>query len=267
MQYENNMKFKSFKIIGVLFVIAFALTFSLSVMSSCSSASDTDEYKLVEDGKLKVAMSLDYPPFESMDGETPVGFDVVVIQEVANRLGLSCEIANVGLQGIVPAVQKGEKYDVGISALSINSDDEAKVDFTSSYYIAEQAIVVLDGSYNNAEDLQDLPVAAQPGTTSYFYARDSVSNKVVPHSNLQDCFAELQAGTVKAVVIEYQVAKTLLANGYTNCEILEKVATSEEYGIAVNKDNHALIDAINEALASMEDDGTLEALRAQYLAL
>lgn len=84
MQYENSMKFKSFKIIGILFVIAFALTFSLNAMSSCSSASDTDEYKLVEDGKLKVAMSLDYPPFESMDGETPVGFDVAVIQEVAN---------------------------------------------------------------------------------------------------------------------------------------------------------------------------------------
>ena len=56
----------------------------------------------------------------------------------------------------------------------------------------------------------------------------------------------------------------MIENGYSDCEILETVATGEQYGIALNKDNRALTDAINEVLAEIEEDGTLEALQDQY---
>ena len=62
------------------------------------------------------------------------------------------------------------------------------------------------------------------------------------------------------------MAQYFIENGYSDCEILETVATCEEYGIAVSKDNRALTDAINEVLSDMEEDGTLEALRKQYFA-
>lgn len=154
---------------------------------------------------------------------------------------------------------------MGISALSIDERNTRKVDFSSPYYISGQAIVVRAGTYNNADDLKDKPVAAQPGTSSYFYARDSVSQDVVPHSDLTECFTELQKGKVEAVVTEREVAQNLITQGLSDCEILEEVVTNEEYGIAVNKENQALTEAINEVLASMEADGTLESLREQYL--
>lgn len=259
------MKTHSIKIVTIVLFVAVVCTCVLAVMAGCSSPSKNQEYKLVQDGQLNVAMSLDFPPFESIDGDAEIGFDVALAQELANRLGLECKITNVDSKSVVPMVSRGGSYDVGISALSINDRNTEKVDFSSPYYISGQAIVVRAGDYENADELKDKLVAAQPGTSSYFYARDSVSQDVVPHSDLAECFTELQKGKVEAVVTEREVARNLIAQGLSGCEILEEVVTNEEYGIAVNKDNQALTEAINEALASMEADGTLESLREQYL--
>lgn len=250
--------------IGIVAVV-FALVASL--LTACSSQDNSDNYKLVKEGTLTVASSLDFPPFETAADGVPSGYSVALAQEIANRLGLACEVQNVEFDSVISEVAAGIKCDVAISSLAITSERESQVDFTDPYYIGEQAVVVLSGTYATAGELQDCPIAVKEGTTGATYARDHISEKVTTYKTVAECFDALQAGTVRGVVVDYPVAKTMIAQGYTNCEILERVATSEKYAIAVNKDNRILTDAINEVLQAMDEDGTLENLQKQYLGL
>ena len=256
------MKKAAYAKIGIVAVV-FALAASL--LTACSSQDDSDNYKLVKEDTLTVASSLDYPPFETTSDGTPSGYSVALAQEIANRLGLACEVHNVEYGSIVSEVASGANCDVAISSLAITSEREGQVDFTDPYCIGEQALVVLSGTYVTADELQDRPVAAKEGTIGATYARDQVSERVTTYKTTAECFDALQAGTVRAVVVDYPVAKTVIAQGYSNCEILERVATSEKYAIAVNKDNRTLTDAINKVLQAMDEDGTLENLQKQYL--
>lgn len=246
--------------------LAAALMLALGLMVGCSGDNSSDgDYKLIQDGKLTVAASCDFPPFETLDGDTPTGYGIAVIQEVANRLGLECEIKNTTFDTIVPAVAGGEQFDVGVSSITIDPEREEQVDFSDPYYIADQSIVVRAGSYASVEELEGKTIAAQSGTTGYEYALENVSDDVVGYTEATACFAALQSGNCEAVAIDLPVSESMIAQAYPDCEILERVATGEEYGIAINKDNTALTEAINKILAEMEEDGTLEKLEAEYL--
>ena len=96
---RKSMKLKN---LAKVFSVAAVMALAMALMVGCSSGnskSDSD-YKLVNDGKLTVAASLDFPPFESLDGDTPTGYGVAVIQEVAKRLNLECEIKNTKFEFI-----------------------------------------------------------------------------------------------------------------------------------------------------------------------
>lgn len=258
------MKFKNFaKIFSVAAIMALAMALMVGC-SSGSSKSDSD-YKLVNDGKLTVASSLDFPPFESLDGDTPTGYDIAVIQEVAKRLNLECEIKNTKFDTIVPAIASGKQFDVGISAITIDPERSKEVSFPTSYYIADQSVVVAKGAYTSVDQLKGLTIAAQSGTTGYDYAQENVSDNVVAYDEATACFAALQSGNAQAIAIDLPVAEAMIANAYPDFEILEKIATGEEYGIAVNKDNTALKDAIDKVIKEMDEDGTLKSLQEKYL--
>ena len=268
----RNMKGRRMKTQGFmkggLKLLALATAFALCVVAfaGCASEEESDGYTLVEDGKLTVASSLDFPPFESLDGDTPTGFDIAVIQEVAKRMGLECNIKNTKFDTILPAINSGQQFDVGISSITMDPDREEMVDFSTPYYIADQAVVVVKDTYKTVDELKGLKLGAQSGTTGYYYGLEVISDDVTPYDEATACFAALQSGNVQGVVIDLAVAESMVKNAYPNCEIIEKVATGEEYGIAVNKNNKQLTTAINDALDSMEKDGTLEALQEQYLA-
>lgn len=261
---KSEKKSKGLKLIGVLLALALLLTLVLSATGGCSSSSRSEEYSLVTEGKLTVAASLDYSPFEYLEGDTPTGYNIAVIQEVANRLGLECEIKEVPSNNIIATIASGTQCDVGVAPLTITDQRREQVDFSTPYYYVDQAIVIRGATFETVEELADLPVVALTNSSSFDYATNSVSSKVVSRTSIQDCFDLLQTGAVQAVVTEYPVAKAFTTS-YSNCEILERITTSEGYGIAVNKSNQSLTEAINEALASMEEDGTLDNLQQQYL--
>ncbi len=266
------MKLKSlakvFSSVAVVAVVALVM----ALMVGCSSDSSKADFNhtLVNDGELTVATSLDNAPFESFDGDTPTGYGVAVIQEVAKRLNLECDIKNIKRDSIVSEIASGGQFDVGISSIAINSehsDSESseEIDFSDPYYIADQALVITKGAYASASKLKGKTVAAQTGSKGFDYAQKNISDNVVGFDEASACFAALQAKNAEAVVVNFSVAKTMIASSYPNCEILETIATGEEYGIAINKENTALKDAINKALKEMDKDGTLKNLQEQYL--
>lgn len=236
------------------------------------ASSSKDGYTLVKDGTLTVGTAAEYEPFEYMEDGQYKGFDLDLIQDIAKKLGLTVEFANVDFDTIVPGVSSGAKYDVGIGAITVTPERKKEVDFTDSYYMDDQAIVTMKNNaditgdnYKEKLDSADAKIAVQSGSTAEAFAKENFPNaELVPFKNATDCFSALQAGQSVALVTNRSVAAQLVATSFDNEQVIKLISTGEEYAIAVNKDNSGLKDAINKALKELTDDGTVDSLMGQY---
>ena len=231
------------------------------------------EYTLVSDGTLTFATSPDFPPFENLDENGDyVGFDIEVGRAVAEKLGLDCEFTTLQFDGIIPAVAAGGQADAGISGITVDPQRAEQVDFTDTYYIADQAIATMKDSDITSDNVVDalnaegMVIAVQSGTTGEQYAQEHYPNATIqPYGNATDCFAAMQSGQANAVIMDMAVVESMVSDAYTDAQIVKTEATGEEYAIAVSKDNPALTEAINDALTELDEDGTLDALVSEYL--
>ena len=247
-------------------------TSSAGSSAGSAASSSKDGYTLVKDGTLTVGTAAEYEPFEYMEDGQYKGFDLDLIQDIAKKLGLTVEFANVDFDTIVPGVSSGAKYDVGIGAITVTPERKKEVDFTDSYYMDDQAIVTMkdnaditSDNYKEKLDSADAKIAVQSGSTAEAFAKENFPNaELVPFKNATDCFSALQAGQSVALVTNRSVAAQLVATSFDNEQVVKLISTGEEYAIAVNKDNSGLKDAINKALKELTDDGTVDSLMGQY---
>lgn len=247
-------------------------TSSAGSSAGSAASSSKDGYTLVKDGTLTVGTAAEYEPFEYMEDGQYKGFDLDLIQDIAKKLGLTVEFANVDFDTIVPGVSSGAKYDVGIGAITVTPERKKEVDFTDSYYMDDQAIVTMKDNaditgdnYKEKLDSADAKIAVQSGSTAEAFAKENFPNaELVPFKNATDCFSALQAGQSVVLVTNRSVAAQLVATSFDNEQVVKLISTGEEYAIAVNKDNSGLKDAINKALKELTDDGTVDSLMGQY---
>ena len=240
--------------------------------AAASTAAETGDLGLVSAGKLTIGVSPDFPPFDNMENGNYVGLDIDLAKDLADKLGLEVEYKNLQFDAIVPAVAAGGQVDLGISGITVEPDREKQVNFSDSYYIDDQCIVVMkDNTSVTADDQSALNVAGvtiavQSGTTGESYAKENFPNATTqPYGNATDCFAAMQAGQAQAVVTNKAVGKQMVADAYTDAQVVKEIATGEEYACAVSKDNDALLSAVNDAIKQLQDDGKLDALVKKYL--
>lgn len=282
---ESNMK-KLIKtmfvmVCGALLVACFALVGCGSSTENAGTDESTDatettggDYTLQQDGVLTVITSADYPPMEYMDGDEIVGFDPAMMTEIANRMGLEVQFKNQAFDTLVTAVAGGTGCDVAVSAITIDPDRSEEVDFTDSYYDSNLAIVVLDdGTFTASDDIVKVKeqlagqaVGAQSGSSGEAWVQENLTDSdYTPQQDTPDLLQQLRTGAIKAAVYDQPVAEAHVAGEYSDCMVMTVIPTGEQYGIIVNKDNPELTSAINDVLAEMKDDGTLQALYAEYL--
>lgn len=240
---------------------------------STSKATDGDSgYSLVADGTLTIGTSAEYEPFEYMEDGEYKGFDLDLAAAIADELGLELKIENVDFDTIVPGVASGTKYDLGIAAITATPEREDEVDFTDSYYMDDQAIVTMadnaDITSDNCMDALNaagVKIAVQSGSTAESFAKENFPEAtLVPFKNATDCFAAVQSNQASALVTNRSVAAQLVATSFSNEQVIKQISTGEEYAIAVNKNNAALTEAVNEAIAKLTDDGTVDELMTKY---
>jgi len=229
-------------------------------LSACGGSNDkSGDYTLVKDGTLTVICSADFPPFEYMDGDNIKGYDAAIITEVGKRLGLDVEISHMAFDSLLTQVAGGSA-DVSISGLTIRDDRLELVDFSTPYYDSNLAIVTLASSdIATKDDLKDKPVGAQSGSSGEDWTKENIGDKnYTPFQEITEALASLRTGKVEALVFDAPVAEAYVKSGYSDCKVLEVIPTGEQYGIAVSKENPALTEAINKALADMQADGTMD---------
>ena len=253
---------------------ALALTGCGSQSSSSSgsatptqSASSSSDLKLVNAGKLTVLSDCDYPPFIQLDNGTPSGFEYDLMDAVAKKMGLEVNyLAPQKFDTIITTIKSGGKADVGVSSFTITDERSQEIDFTDPYFDSNQGLTVMNSSsYQSAADLAGQKVAAQSGTTGQTWAEENIPNvQMVPLDTATDCFAALQSGQVEAVALDLPTSRMEIAQSYPDAKVVQEIATGEQYGIAVSKDNTALRDAINKALADLKADGPYDQMMSKY---
>jgi polar amino acid transport system substrate-binding protein len=259
-----------------------ALTFALFGCSSNNSQTEStqstssnnasSDYKLIEEGTLTVASSLDYPPFENLENGQAVGLDIDIANEIANELGLTVQVKNLQFDTILAGIAAGGQADIGISGFTVDPERQKTVDFSTSYYTDDLAVAAPKGGdvnkNNAAEKLNQkgVIIAVQSGTSGEDYCKENYPNATIqPFGNSTDAFAAMAAGQANYVCTNYAVVQKMLKTSYSDAEVVLPIATGEEYAIAISKDNPELLKAVNNAIDKLKNSGKIEELTTKWL--
>lgn len=236
---------------------------------SATTGTTSDSYTLVQEGKIIVASDLANPPFDFVDGTTPKGFEVDLMDAVASKMGLTCEyLSAMKFDSIIPLIKQGGKADVGVSNFTITDERKQEIDFTDPYIDSNQGVVVkADSDKTTAEALNadGVKIACQSGTTGEAWAQENLPKAtIVSLDDPVQAVTGVSTGIYDAASADLPVMKYLCSNSFTDCQVAIEIPTGEQYGIVVSKSNPKLTEAISSALSELKDDGTIESLEVKW---
>ena len=240
-------------------------TASEAASSAAAETAASGDYKLATAGTLTMGTNATFPPYEYYDGDTVVGIDAEICQAIADKLGLKLEIQDMDFSSLVAAVQSG-KIDISAAGMTVTEDRLKNVDFTDSYSTGVQVVIVPeDSDIQSVDDMEGKLIGVQDATTGHIYCSDDFGDEnVIPYNSGAMAVQALKDGKVDCVVIDQQPAKSFV-EANEGLKILDTEYVTEDYAIAVAKDNTALKDAINAALKELKDDGTIQSILDKYI--
>jgi polar amino acid transport system substrate-binding protein len=225
-------------------------------------APDTSALKLVKPGQLTVGSDTTFPPMESMNGAVAEGFDVDLVTAMGKEMGVTVVFQTEAWDPLIPNLIAGGKFDMIASGMTITPERQAKVTFSTPYLDSNQSIVMRalpKMTYTGPKDLKGMKVGVQSGTTGETWATENLKptgSTIVPFPNTTDAFTALKAKNVDAVVNDLPVSLYIIKQDKTNSlAVMKEIPTGEQYGFAVNKENTALVAALNDALAKVKASG------------
>lgn len=246
------------------------LALSLAACGSDSGSgteADDDKLTTVANGVLTVCSDVPYPPFEDFDKSSPTGFkgfDIDIVQEVADHLDLDLEVRDSGFDALQGGLEfAANKCDLGASAMTITEERKKNISFSDSYYDSKQSLLVPEGSdIKSIDDLDGKKVGVQKGTTGETYANENATGaQVVVYPSDGEMWPALKGGQVDALLQDLPVnVEHEKDGGYT---IVEEYDTDESYGLAMKKDS-PLVERVNEALAAIKESGRYQEIYDSY---
>ncbi len=256
--------------------VATSIVLSVGVLAACGTKPNetaTDETTTSASDKLIMGTNAAFPPFEFVTTNGLVdkydGIDVAIALKIAEKAGKTLEVSDMEFDGLIAAVSTG-KVDMAVAGMTVTEERKQNVDFSDTYYVAEQVIVVAEDNTDitNAESLKDgKKVGVVLGYTADSIVTEDLAlddANIVRANRGIDVVQDVKNGKLDAVVIDSYTGKKLAeANGLKVIEDPEAF-TAEEYAIAVKKGNTELLDVINETLAEMKESGEIEELAASY---
>ncbi|MEJ7840341.1 MAG: basic amino acid ABC transporter substrate-binding protein [Rubrobacter sp.] len=220
------------------------------------------------DGKIVVASNVAYPPFEFSPRKGPKGFDIDLMNEVAERMDLEVRYRNVQFDSLLRGLSS-DLFDAAISGMTITETRRQQVDFSEPYYNVDEALVVRSGSeIESTDDLAEEVIGVQGGTIGQAEARDLLNagdvEEVRPYRTIGKAFDALENEAVDGVVYDLPAAQSEADESGGRLELVEVIATGEQYGIALPKES-PLAEPVNEALAEIKEDGTYEEIYERWI--
>jgi polar amino acid transport system substrate-binding protein len=243
-----------------------------------------ENLELVNPGTLTISTSNPaFPPwFIGPDGgpwdptkePTKEGYEAAVAYAVAERLGFTDAEVEWAVVSFDQSFAPGPKdYDFGLQQVSYKPRRAEAVDFSDSYYDVSQAVVAAKSSATasatTVDELKDAKLGAPVGTTSYDTIVETVQPSEDPavYNTLNDAVAALTAKQVDGIVVDLPTAFFVTAVQAPNAKIVGQfppAAEQEYFGLVLAKDS-PLTECVNQAIAELREDGTLDSLQQEWL--
>ncbi len=233
-----------------------------------------DALALKTAGTLTVATGEEvFPPWmEDNDPANGKGFEGALVAALAEQMGLPVEFVRTGFD---EAIAPGAKdYDFNIQQYSITAERDEVVDFSEGYYDVEQALIAPEGSSvegaASLADLKDKKLGAAIGTTSLTYIEDVIQpdTEAAVYDDNAAVKAAFDAGQIDGAVFDLPTAYYVTAveiEGSAIVGVLPQVGGDPEQLGLLFEDGSGLVDCVNQALAALREDGTLESLEDEWL--
>ncbi|HDF3168837.1 TPA: ABC transporter permease subunit [Staphylococcus aureus] len=222
--------------------------------------------KIKERGELRVGLSADYAPMEfehTVNGKTEyAGVDIDLAKKIAKDNNLKLKIVNMSFDSLLGALKTG-KIDIIISGMTSTPERKKQVDFSDSYMMTKNIMLVKKDKVNEYKDIKDFnnkKVGAQKGTEQEKIPQTEIENaSITSLSRLPDVILALKSGKVEGAVVEKPVAEAYLKQnpklGISNVKFNEE---EKDTVIAVPKDSPKLLSQINKTIKEVKDKGLID---------
>lgn len=219
-------------------------------------------------GKIIVGVEGTYPPFTYHDDDgTLVGYDVEVAQKIAEYLGVEVEFVESDWDSLLAGVDSG-RLDTVINDVTVTDERKEKYDFSNPYYFNSRQITVAKGNPLNIQSLEDLngKKVATNSTNAYATQFEELGATIIPIDS-----SEEQADMILSGRADFGTFSTVTLADYqkqhpdAGIEVAFVIPDSEEQiAIPVRKGETRLLEQINEALAQLDESGTLTEISIKY---
>jgi polar amino acid transport system substrate-binding protein len=261
-------------------------TTGTAASSTTGSACDKASLDLKAPGKLTIAT--DNPafppwfegpkkdePWDPTTAPTKKGYEAEVAYAVADQLGFTDGEVEWTVVPFNSLFRPGAKdFDFDLNQVSYSDERAQAVGFSDSYYDVEQALVSTktSGIANAASlaDLKDAKLGAQIGTTSYDTITDVIEPSPKPsvYDTNNDAISALKAKQIDGIVVDYPtslyMANVQIPGGTIVGRVASAAGSDEHFGLVTEKDS-SLIPCLNQAIAALRDDGTLDRLEEKWI--
>ncbi len=248
-----------------LVALIMTLVVAMAVMTGCGSAASVTKAGDYE-GELIMATNATFPPYEFVENGEYEGIDVEIAEKIAEELNFELVIEDVEFGSIIAGVESG-KYSMGMAGMTVTDERKKSVKFSDTYAVAVQSVIVPAGSdIKSIDDISaDIKIGVQQDTTGDIYATDDYGDDaIVRYKAGPDAVQALASGKVDCVIIDNEPAKAYV-KANDGLELLDSAYAEEEYAICVSKNDDELLEKINDALAKLKADGTIDSIVSKYI--
>jgi polar amino acid transport system substrate-binding protein len=220
--------------------------------------------------KITIGVDDTYPPMEYRDENNElVGFDIDFATALGEQMGVEIEFISTAWDGIFTGLTT-DKYDCIISPGSITPERLESYEFSQPYLSNGQVIVVKkgDASIASPADLGGKKVGVQLETTADIASQkqmEATPFELSQYDDIIQTFADLQTGRLDCIVVDYAVAIEYCAKNPEDYEITTTQLTNEPIAVCIKKGNTELKDKVNEAIAVLQDKGSMLAISEKWL--
>lgn len=268
----------------IAIVAAFLIGVYLSPFILPKEKVEEDEVwaRVLKNGKIVVGSSPDWPPYEYLEGGKFTGFEVELMEMVANKLGLKVEWKEMGFDLIIPEIE-GKTIDLGVSGFSVTPERLEKIQFTMPHSITEGQIIMLESKakelkiteLKSLEELRtyNLKCGVQVGTTQQDELKDLInvgklsSDSMVTYEDYLAALEDMKRGAIDCIYAESPVTSWWMLEAEKKGEEEMVVVYRRPYwpvAWVANKDADILVAKINGALSELIAEGKVEELKVKW---
>ncbi|HEY1407500.1 MAG TPA: transporter substrate-binding domain-containing protein [Promineifilum sp.] len=244
------------------------------IPSPGTPSADGSWERVRSNGRMVVGTSLDYPPFTFRNEQfAPDGFEIALITDIANRLGIGTEIKDMAFDSLGNALELGQ-IDVAIAAISVTPERETQLDFSNVYWVGEEGILArADSAIASITTLSQMAgqrIGVQRGSVyETWLQQDLVDSGMTQAGNLfvyataDAAVRDLREQRLDLVVLDKQVADSEVSAG--SVKLVGSGLNPQRYAIAFRRGSDSLRFQINSALTQLQNEGQVARLAQQFL--